>query len=86
MKFNRTGNTSVYGDIAIDYISPLGKVTQVAIVRGMAVYTPNSIRRFDCKLDRIAGIDYHTGKLHIVYSTKVGTKPLKLAEAELILK
>jgi len=86
MTFNRTGNTSVYGDIAIDYTSPLGKVTQVASARGMAVYTPYSIRKFDCKLDRIAGIDYHTGKLHIVYSTKVGTKPLKLAEAEIILK
>jgi P pilus assembly chaperone PapD len=88
MTFNRTGNTSVYGDIVVNYTSPLGKVTQVAIVKGFAVYTPNSLRRFDCKLDNIAGVDYREGKLNIVYSTQVGTstKPLKLAEAELILK
>ena len=42
MAFNRTGNMSVYGDIAIDYISPQGKVTRVSFVQGMAVYTPNS--------------------------------------------
>ena len=88
MTFNRTGSISTYGDIVINYTSPQGKLTQVATVRGIAVYTPNSIRRFDCKLDRIAGVDYRKGKLNIVYSTQVGTstKPLKLAEADLILK
>jgi P pilus assembly chaperone PapD len=86
MTFNRSGNTSVYGDIAVTYTSPQGKVSQVATVRGIAVYTPNSVRYFDCKLDKIAGVDYHKGKLHVVYSTQVGSRPLKLAEAELILK
>jgi hypothetical protein len=84
--FNRTGNTSVYGDIAITYTSLQGKTTQVATVKGIAVYTPNSVRRFDCKLDNIPGVDYHKGKLHVVYSTLQGARPLKLAEAELILK
>ena len=42
---NRTGNMSVYGDFKIEYISPTGKITQVAIVQGFAVYTPNSLRR-----------------------------------------
>lgn len=85
MTFNRTGNTSTFGDIVINYTSPQGKVIQVAAVNGLAVYTPNSVRRFDCKLDNIPGVDYHKGKLHIVYY-KVGTKTIKLAEAEIILK
>jgi len=86
MTFNRTGNTSVYGDIAIVYTSPQGRVTQVATVKGIAVYTPNSVRRFDYKLDNIPDVDYHKGKLHIVYSTQLGSKPYKLAEADLLLQ
>jgi hypothetical protein len=86
MTFTRTGNTSVYGDIVISYSSPEGKVTKVATVKGIAVYTPNSIRRFECSLANGPGIDYHKGKLNIVYSTTVGTRPVNLAEAELILK
>jgi hypothetical protein len=88
MTFNRSGNSSVYGDIVVNYTSPEGKVTQVATIKGFAVYTPNPLRRFDCKLDNIKGVDYRKGKLHVLYSTQVGTstRPLKLAEAELILK
>jgi hypothetical protein len=86
MNFNRTGNTSVYGDIFVNYTSPQGKVTQVSMVKGFAVYTPNSLRRFESKLDNIPGVDYHKGKLNIVFSTQVGARPVKLAEAELLLK
>jgi P pilus assembly chaperone PapD len=85
MAFNRTGNMSVYGDIAVDYISPRGKVTRVSFIQGMAVYSPNPIRRLRVNFDNALGIDYSKGKLHIVYSSQSDTKPEKLAEAELIL-
>jgi P pilus assembly chaperone PapD len=85
MAFNRTGNMSVYGDIAIDYISPQGKVTRVSFIQGMAVYTPNPIRRLKVDFDKTLGINYSRGKLHIVYSSQSDTKPEKLAETELIL-
>jgi hypothetical protein len=85
MAFNRTGNMSVYGDIAIDYISPRGKVTRVSFIQGMAVYTPNPVRRLKVDFDKTLGIDYRRGKLHIVYSSQSDTKPEKLAEAELLL-
>ncbi len=39
--FNRTGNMSAYGDIAVDHISPQGVTTRVGIANGVAVYTPN---------------------------------------------
>jgi hypothetical protein len=80
--FNRTGNMSVYGDMTVDYISPQGTTTQVGLVRGIAVYTPNSIWRFQLKLDNNKGIDYHTGKLHVVYSSETGEK---LSESEILL-
>jgi len=83
--FNRTGNMSVYGDLKIDYISAQGKITRVGEVKGTAVYTPNLSRQFRMNLNKISGIDYHSGKLHVVYSTQVNSKSVKIAEAELNL-
>lgn len=83
--FKRTGNMSVYGDLKIDFVSPQGKVTQVGEVKGIAVYTPNLNRQFRMNLNKTSGIDYHSGKLHVVYSTLVNSKSLKIAEAELDL-
>ena len=85
MKLFRTGNISVYGDMTVNHISPDGKVTRVALVKGLAVYTPNSFRRFQCNLNNIAGIDYHIGKLHVIYSATGDVKSTVLAEGELIL-
>ena len=84
--FNRTGNMSVYGDIAVDHISPDGKITRVGIANGVAVYTPNTIRRFQMNLIKIPGIDYKTGRLKVSYSAPSDVKPVKYSEAELILK
>jgi hypothetical protein len=75
---------SVYGDIAVDYISLQGKVTRVGSIKGLAVYTPNSLRRFNLLLNKINGIDYHSGKLHLVYSDQA-IKPVRLAEEEIVL-
>lgn len=85
MAFNRTGNMSVYGDITVDHISSGGIVTRVGLVQGIAVYTPNPIRRFKVELDKTLGINYSKGKLQVVYSSQSSTKPEKLAEAELLL-
>jgi P pilus assembly chaperone PapD len=85
MAFNRTGNMSVYGDIAIDYISPKGKGIRVSFIQGLAVYTPNPVRRLKVDIDKTLGIDYSRGKFHIVYTSQSDTKPEKLAEAELLL-
>jgi len=37
-------------------------------------------------LDRTSGINYHTGKLQVVFSTQSDVKPVKLADAELLLQ
>ena len=77
---------SVYGDIAVDHISPQGKVTRVGIATGVAVYTPNTIRRFKLNIDRVPGVDFGTGKLRIIYSAPSDVKPARYAEAELLLR
>lgn len=81
--FNRTGNTSVYGDVSVDHISSSGKVTRVGIAKGMAIYTPNGVRHFNLQLDNNAGVDYHKGRLHIAYTTQAEEKSVKIAETEL---
>jgi len=85
MDFTRTGNMSVYGDIVVTYISPKGKSTQVGEIRGIAVYTPGTLRRCNMELKQIDGIDYSTGKLKITYSAQADARGITLAEAELEL-
>ena len=84
--FNRTGNMSVYGDIQVDYIPPQGKTIVVGTVKGIAVYTPNAVRRFIMDLDKKAGVNYHTGALHLAFSAQADTRAEKFAEADLPLK
>lgn len=79
--FNRTGNRSVYGDIKVEYVSPQSVATPVGIVRGIAVYTPNPVRRFQMDLDPKAKVDYHKGNLKITYTSQSDTKPVTLTEA-----
>ncbi|MEJ7738947.1 MAG: hypothetical protein WKF97_16095 [Chitinophagaceae bacterium] len=84
MTFNRTGNMSVYGDVSVDYISLQGKKTRVGTVKGLAVYTPNSLRHFNLLLNKVANVDYRSGKLHLVYSDQ-SVRPVILAEEEIVL-
>jgi hypothetical protein len=76
---------SVYGDIAVDYISAQGKITRVGIANGVAVYTPNTKRRFQFNLNRVPGVDFRTGTLRVIYTASSDIKPVRLAEAELAL-
>jgi hypothetical protein len=84
--FNRTGNMSVYGDVAVDYINSNGKSTKVGLANGVAVYTPNAIRKFQVILKRLPEVDYKTGTLRVIYSAPSDVKPMRYAEAELTLK
>ena len=86
LTFNRSGNFSVYGDLAVDHVSPQGKITRVGAANGIAVYTPNTLRRFRFNLINVAGVDLGSGKLVLTFSAPSDVKPEKYAEAELLLK
>jgi hypothetical protein len=75
----------VYGDIAVDHISPGGVTTRVGIANGLAVYTPNTFRKFEFNLQNPPGVDFSTGKLRVTFSAPSDVRPEKYAEAELIL-
>jgi hypothetical protein len=85
MNLNRSGNMSAYGDITVDYVSKEGKETRVAQIKGVAVYTPNATRIIKLALDRNAGVDYHKGALHVVF-TETSGKTEKVAQDQLFLE
>ncbi len=86
MVIHRSGNASVYGDLAIYHISPEGKETKVGIANGVAVYTPGLIRKFNLNLSRNQSVDYTRGTLRVIFSASSDVKPERYAEAELPLK
>ncbi len=83
--FNRTGNMSVYGDITVTHVTPNGLETQVGVVNGIAVYTPNTIRKFQLQLAELEEIDYQSGKLLITYTAQSDVRPQTYATAQLSL-
>jgi hypothetical protein len=85
MTFNRQGEKSVFGDIHVDWVPPRGSKVEVGVVRGIAVYTPNSMRRFRMNLRAPEGVDFSTGKLVVRYIDGSDTSDAVFAETELIL-
>jgi hypothetical protein len=85
MVLNRSGNKSVYGDVSVDYFTADGKIVNVGQAKGVSVYTPNSIRRFEVKLKNLDAISLSKGKIRIRYVSDSDINPIKLAETELEL-
>jgi hypothetical protein len=81
---NRSGNMSVYGDISVDYFSPEAKEIRICSVKGMSVYTPNTIRHFRLPLQKNPAVNFHKGSLHIVYTDLSGPVQ-KVAQQQILL-
>jgi hypothetical protein len=86
LTFNRIGNMSVYGDLRVNYISKDGKTTELKLVKGIGVYTPNNIRRFKLEIEPASNINFHKGKLQAEYTLATNDKQAKVVTAELELK
>ncbi len=85
LMLNRSGNMSIYGDIFVKHIAADGKSTVVAVVKGLAVYAPNTIRYVALPLNKNLNINYHSGKLVTQFMNSVDGKDKKMAESELAL-
>jgi P pilus assembly chaperone PapD len=82
---SREGRKSVYGDLTADYVVPGAAPVNVGVVRGIAVYTPNNLRRFSLPLTVPEGIDLSKGKLVVRFSSSNEAKPEVFDEKELRL-
>lgn len=74
---NRSGDMSVYGDLVVEYIPEQGKGFELGSARGIAVYTPNALRRFRLDMTTVKGFNMHKGRLHVVFSRPFDDKAIK---------
>ncbi|MGM1054431.1 MAG: fimbrial biogenesis chaperone [Bacteroidota bacterium] len=72
MVINRTGNMSVYGNISVTHIAPDDKTTEIGMVKGVSVYTPNTKRNFSFELRNAGEVDLSKGTLKVSYSEEKG--------------
>ncbi len=82
----RAGSMSVYGNLSVEHVSPDGLETHVALIKGIAVYAPNDVRKFKISLDDNLGVNYTKGKMKISFTTQVEDRYVKMADAYLSLE
>ena len=84
-RLDREGNQSTYGDVTVTYIPPRdGDGQTVGVLRGVAVYTPNTTRLVEVFIDESARL-LPGGRLRISYSTPAEEKGEQMAEGEITL-
>nr|HMT30454.1 molecular chaperone [Bacteroidia bacterium] len=86
MMLHRTGSKSVYGNIKVEYISVDGKSIEVGRANGVSVYTPNTKRFFEIKLQNNPSLNLKQGKIRIQYLSDADINQEKLAEFEMNLE
>ena len=80
---NRAGNSSLFGDLIIDFIPKQGKPFQVGVMNGVGVYTNISTRNMVMRLNNNSGRKIQNGKLKIQYVNRSDAKQVVLAKAEI---
>lgn len=85
MHIERSGSQSVYGDLTVIFTPRGGSDQVLARANGVAVYTPNSLRRASIKLDQPDGLQLGNGILRVIYREQAEDGGALLAEAVLRL-
>ncbi len=83
LRFNRRGDRSVYGDVVVTFKPDGGEDTEVGVVRGVAVFTPNLTRTLRISLRLPNGVTLRGGRLHVVYREQPDEGGAVLAEADI---
>lgn len=69
LDMNRSGTKSIYGDFRVTYIDETGQAEIVGNVKGVAVYTPNTLRHFLIPIDdRADNREYSNGHFQVTFS------------------
>ena len=85
LQFEREGNSSVYGDVSVTFTPKNGKPQSLAQVKGIAVYTPNRIRKTTLPLQVPDGVALAGGTLDVSYRDRPEAGGKLLAQASLNL-
>lgn len=78
-----SGNRSVLGDVKVTHIAPDGKETQLAFMRGIAIYRNVAKRTQDVVLDVPAGLNIHNGKLRVGFLSQENEGSHVLSEKDI---
>ncbi len=84
MRIHRTGERSVYGDITVTFV-PRGEPSEPIVVgriAGLAVYTPNAIRKVMVPLHPPEGVTLERGRLEVMYRARASEGGAVLARAQ----
>lgn len=81
----RSGNRSVYGDLVASFTPQGGAEQVIAKADGVAVYTPNALRRVSLMLQPLAGLALAHGTLHVSYRDRPDAGGKLLAETAIQL-
>lgn len=85
LTLRRQGQSSVYGDLAVEFTPKKGTPQVLASVKGLAVYAPNALRRGHLILKRGTGAPLARGTLHVEFRERAESGGKLLAEANLQL-
>jgi P pilus assembly chaperone PapD len=85
MQVERSGNRSVYGDLVVKFTPNGGAETELAHIGGIAVYTPNPMRRANVALANPPRGTLAHGTLRVTYRERPDAGGKLLAEASLVL-
>ena len=85
LQFERTGNSSVYGDLAVAFTPQGGAEQVIGRAAGIAVYNPNLLRRAKMSLQPAPGIVLARGALRVTYRERPEAGGALLAEGTLAL-
>ncbi|MBV5326100.1 MAG: hypothetical protein JZU65_00455 [Chlorobium sp.] len=85
LTIEREGNRSTYGDLEALWKAPGSKQISVALIKGVAVYTPNAKRSMLLPLTLPMGSGLHGGQLHVRYSEQVNGEERVLAESQIAI-
>ena len=85
LQFEREGSSSVYGDLDVTFTPRGGKPQTLAKMGGIAVYTPNRVRKASLGLDVPKGVELAHGTLEVSYRDRPEAGGKLLAQANLEL-
>ena len=81
----RYGSRSAYGDLTVYFEPERGEKVVIGRANGVAVYTPNALRKVRLVLEPPPGVSLTKGRIYMTYRERPEEGGALLAEAELVL-
>lgn len=85
LDLERSGNSSVYGDLTVSFTPQGGAEQAIAKVGGVAVYSPNPVRHAKLVLKPAPGLALRGGTLKVSYRERPEAGGKLIAQASLVL-